>query len=121
MEISKDKTSLRLAIDHTLNAEALDKLITQLALVRMQLKPEVPINARAEENPPNVMTMDDPYCQVAALKDGRIRIWLRSPGFGWQVFNLPAHKARGIAQYIMSRTVDESPASNLDGMEGPMQ
>lgn len=80
------------------DAPSLDRLISALAEVRAGKQP--PVSA-SRPNPNNESTMDTPVTmedspsmQLKVLRDGRIRLWVRSGGFGWLAFNLDMRDAR---------------------------
>jgi hypothetical protein len=42
--------------------------------------------------------------QVAVMRDGMARFWVRHGGLGWFAFNLPVERARILAEYILGLT-----------------
>jgi len=52
------------------------------------------------------------------LRDGRIRFWARSAGFGWLAFNLSTTDAMAIRDYLVANV--DGGASDLFG-QGDMQ
>jgi hypothetical protein len=46
----------------------------------------------------------DPFVQVAVMRDGVTRFWVRHGGLGWFGFNLPVERANLLANYILDMT-----------------
>lgn len=82
-----------LSIAEEMDTEALDKLISAMAEVRAHKQPAVAATRPMPTDPLSTatpITMEDsPAMMAVRLRDGRIRIWARSSGFGWLAFNLP--------------------------------
>lgn len=103
MELSDDKHRLRLRIDAELTATELETLIGELADLRAQMEPSVPIarprpaSAAASQT---VFMQDDPSVTAAALEGGGIRLWLRSSGLGWLGFSFTAAQVAPVVSYI---------------------
>lgn len=100
--IAPDAASVDLRIEGTFTAVQLEDLISDLAVVRGRLCPEV---ARAVADlDRKVSVEDDPDFQLRLLNDGRIRLWIRNRGLGWLVFNLPVRNACAMRDYLISNT-----------------
>lgn len=93
----EDALAALLSIADDMEAEALDKLISGMAEVRSRKKPEVARSRPGQVDALSIATPvtveDSPAMMAVRLKDGRIRIWARSSGFGWLAFNLPTSDA----------------------------
>ena len=81
-----------LSIAEEMDTDALDKLISAMAEVRAHKQPAVAATRPMPTDPLSMatpITMEDsPAMMAVRLRDGRIRIWARSSGFGWLAFNL---------------------------------
>lgn len=106
-----------------LTAADMDELISQLAELRAQMLPSV---AQSRPNPKDPlaagtpMTMEDsPAMMAAKLKDGRIRFWARSAGFGWLAFNVIEQDALLIRDYLIANL--PSRASDLVSYDSTQQ
>ena len=93
-----------------MDGNELDALISALAEVR---KDKLPGVAQKRPSPTDPLTMetpvtmeDDPGMLGVRLRDGRVRLWMRSSGFGWLAFNLPIENARTLRDWF---------AANVDG------
>ncbi|KQO23479.1 hypothetical protein [Acidovorax sp. Leaf78] len=86
-----------LSIAEEMDADALDKLISALAEVRSKKLPAVSQTRPGMGDPSTLDTIitmeDDPSMMAIRLRDGRVRVWARSSGFGWLAFNLPMTNA----------------------------
>jgi hypothetical protein len=47
--------------------------------------------------------------QVAVMRDGLTRFWVRHSGLGWFGFNLPVERASTLANYILGLTGTRPP------------
>ena len=93
-----------------MDGNELDALISALAEIR---KGKLPSVAQKRPHPSDPSTMDtpvtmedDPGMMGIPLRDGRVRLWVRSSGFGWLAFNLPIENARTLRDWF---------AANVDG------
>ena len=95
-----------------LTAQDLDLLISTLAEVRAAKSPPVsstrpePTNESAINTP--VTVEDSPAMQARQLRDGRIRLWARSSGFGWLAFNLDLRDACTLRDWMTANVHGES-------------
>jgi len=105
MRVSEDKLVATLELQGAYRAEELEKLIADLSALRSQMLPAVPMTpgARFEgpEDPAAARAGGDPFVQVAVMREGVTRFWVRHCGLGWFGFNLPVDRARTLAQYIL--------------------
>jgi hypothetical protein len=100
--MNKIKTMLSAA--KSLEANELDVLISMLGEIRATTQPAVssqrpdPSDASTMDTP---VTMEDsPALMAKTLKDGRIRLWARSSGFGWMAFNVPIQDAIALRDWF---------------------
>lgn len=107
MKINTDKTRVRLDINAELTAAQLESLISDLAMTRAKMVPEVCRERPATDLSRHVSQQDDPDMEIVALGDGRIRFWIRHQGFGWFVVTLPAGKASAVRDYLIANTPEE--------------
>lgn len=112
MKLSDDKKSISISVDGTLSTVEVETLIADLAFLRANMLPPVPFELPKPGDPnsdlPNLSVQDDPYLSAKLLKDGQIRLWLRSFGLGWMVFNLPIERACALRDFLIANTPDES-------------
>lgn len=108
----EEALSALLSIAEEMEAEALDTLISAMAEVRAKKLPAVastrpmPTEQSAMHTP---VTMEDsPAMMAVRLKDGRIRLWARSSGFGWLAFNLPTGEALLLKDWFNANLAGDS-------------
>ena len=118
MQVSEDKTAATLDLRGTYRADEMERLIEELCALRAQMLPAVPMSPGAEtrsQDPAAVRAVGDPCVQVAVMRDGVTRFWVRHDGLGWFGFNLPVDRARTLAQYILGVA---SPRTELRDFHG---
>lgn len=99
------------AIAQRLDAPSLDTLISSLAEIRAGMQPAVsglrpsPNDESINQTP--ITVEDSPAMQANVLRDGRIRLYARSSGFGWLAFNLDLRDARTLRDWF---------AANVNGI-----
>jgi hypothetical protein len=104
MKVSQDRLHVTVELHGTYRAEELERLIEDLSNARARMLPEVPMSPAAHANPEDPAAAragGDPFVQVAVMRDGLTRFWVRHAGLGWFGFNLPVDRARTLAQYIL--------------------
>jgi hypothetical protein len=103
MRVSEDKRLATIELEGSYEASELEKLIKELCALRAQLLPAVPMSpgAMLTGDPAAARAGGDPCVQVAVMRDGMTRFWVRHAGLGWFGFNLPVERARMLAQYIL--------------------
>lgn len=104
MTLNKEKNLAALYIDGNLNAQEMDDLISHMGELRSTMQPSV-AQRRPSPRDPAAMTTpttveDSPAMMAAKLRDGRIRFWARSAGFGWLGFNVIEQDALVIRDYL---------------------
>lgn len=107
MHLSDDKTRATLAIDGTYDARALESLILELTALRSSMQPPIPTTppaANDAEDAAAARAKGDPCVQVAVMRGGMTRFWVRHAGLGWFAFNLPVERANLLANYILETT-----------------
>jgi hypothetical protein len=100
----KDKLSAMLEVQGTYCADEIEGLIAKLSALRAQMLPAVPMapgDGLRERDPAVQRAGGDPCVQVAVMRDGLTRFWMRHGGLGWFGFNLPVERVRTLAQYIL--------------------
>lgn len=106
----------------TLNAHELDALISGLAEIRANTAPPVspkrpdPNDADANLDVP-VTIEDSPAMQAKLLRDGRIRLWARSSGFGWLAFNIDMRDAALLRDWFIANVQGESDLFSQSGTQ----
>lgn len=88
-----------------LNAQQVEDLINQLAILRSQLQPSVPM--RLDNWEQKVIPQPDPQIEIGQGDDGRIRIALRHAGTGWHVFGLNLRSAAFVRDVLIKRCAGE--------------
>ena len=104
MRVSKDKLVATVEIHGEYRADEMERLIGELSALRAKMLPEVPLAPGMEgreEDPGAARAGGDPCVQVAVMRDGMTRFFVRHAGIGWFGFNLPVERARTLAQYIL--------------------
>ena len=104
MNLNDDKTRAVLSLSGSYTATQLEKFITELIVLRAQMKPPVPYDPPTRSTPADVMVshQSDPYVGFRRLRDGALRFWLRNAGLGWMVFDLPARKAEALRDWLVA-------------------
>ena len=118
MRVSKDKLGATVEIQGTYRADELEKLIADLASLRAQMLPAVPMSPGAEgrdDDPAACRAEGDPCVQVAVMRDGMTRFFVRHAGIGWFGFNLPVDRARTLAHYILGLALPREQAREFFG------
>jgi hypothetical protein len=104
MKVSNDKRHATVEIHGSYSAGELEGLIEQLSALRAQMSPAVPtappMTNRTEDSAA-ARSRGDPLVQVAVMRDGMTRFWIRHGGLGWFAFNLPVQRATQLAQHII--------------------
>ena len=94
-------------IQGTYSAADLEGLISELSKLRAAMSPPVPQSppgSNCPEDAAAARAVGDPYVQVAVMRDGLTRFWVRHCGLGWFGFNLPVDRASTLATYILNVT-----------------
>lgn len=96
--------TVRIQIDKTLTAQELELLIHELAEKRSTMTPSVPQTRAEAFETPNAAALleDEPSCVAARLRDGRIRLWMRNRGIGWQAFNMDIRNAATLRDWLIT-------------------
>lgn len=104
--LSGDAATVDLTLEGRFTGPELEGLIADLAVLRNQMSPEVPRECPTRETvgDQNVSVQDDPDFQLRLLRDGSIRLWIRSRGLGWLVFNIPVSNACAMRDYLVANT-----------------
>ncbi len=117
MKLSANKEKLHLAISGDFNVEEIESLLADLAGLRAEMIPPVPVTvptlASTETHSPNISMQDDPYFSIRLLKDGQFRFWLRNQGLGWMVFNLSSQKSCALRDYLIANAPATPPGSDF--------
>lgn len=104
MKLNSSKTALQIAISGTYSTEEVDALLRQLALLRADMAPEVPMTQKELGETAQVLMEDKPGLRIAELRQGGFRLWLRHRGYGWLAYQIDARAAAGAANFIQSKT-----------------
>jgi hypothetical protein len=120
MRIAEDKQSATVEIHGDYCVEEIEGLIAKLSALRAQMLPAVPMapgDAGRERDPAAQRAGGDPCVQVAVMRDGLTRFWVRHEGLGWFGFNLPVERARTLAQYILGVAIPHEQARAFHGLK----
>lgn len=119
MRVSEDNLSATVDIQGSYCADEIEGLIARLSALRAQMLPAVPTtpgDAAREQDPAAGRAGGDPRVQVAVMRDGLTRFWVRHEGLGWFGFNLPVERARTLAQYILGLSLPREQAREFHGL-----
>ncbi len=120
MRVSEDKRSAAVELRGSYSADEIEALIGKLSALRAQMLPAVPMapgDANRERDPAAGRAGGDPCVQVAVMRDGLTRFWVRHEGLGWFGFNLPVERARTLAQYILGLAMPREQAREFHGLK----
>ena len=120
MRVSEDKLSATVEVQGTYSAHEIEALIAKLSALRSQMLPGIPMSpadAQRECDPAAGRAGGDPCVQVAVMRDGLTRFYVRHEGLGWFGFNLPVERARTLAQYIMGLSLPHEQARDFHGLK----
>jgi hypothetical protein len=107
MRISEDKKHAAIEIEGEYDAARLEALIAELSTLRSAMVPPIPAMPPMTNNTEDgaaTRARGDPCVQVAVMRDGLTRFWVRHGGLGWFGFNLPVERASMLASYILDIT-----------------
>lgn len=120
VKVRKDGKVADVLISAAMTARDLETLLADLAVARASMDPPVPFEPPTRHDLPDadqrISEQEKPYFQARALKDGRIRIYMRHMGFGWMIFNLAPDAAASLRDYLIANTPDAT--SGLFGEDG---
>ncbi|HET9579560.1 MAG TPA: hypothetical protein VFP44_17135 [Usitatibacter sp.] len=118
MRISKDKLSATVELQGDYCADEIEELIRQLSALRAQMLPAVPMApGDGNRDPVAGRAGGDPRVQVAVMRGGVTRFWVRHEGLGWFGFNLPVERSRTLAQYILGLSTPREQARQFHGLK----
>lgn len=104
MQLTDDKKHAALEIQGQYDVAGLEALIAELSELRAAMVPPVPTlppMTNNSEDAAATRARGDPCVQVAVMRDGVTRFWVRHGGLGWFGFNLPVDRANLLAHYIL--------------------
>ena len=120
MRLSEDKLTAKVEVQGTYGAEEIETLIAKLSELRAQMLPGVPMSpgdVNPQREPAAGRAGGDPCVQVAVMRDGLTRFWVRHEGLGWFGFNLPIERARTLAQYILGLAMPHEQAQEFHDLK----
>lgn len=117
LQVMDDKLHALLNVSGKYTAAEIERLISDLSALRAEMSPPVPTAPpmnRCPEDAAASRAGGDPCVQVAVMRDGLTRFWVRHAGLGWFGFNLPVERASTLASYILgvTRCGARAPASD---------
>ena len=107
MQLSPDKKQAALDIQGVFDAGAIENLIAELSQLRAAMSPAIPAMPPMTNNTEDAAAArarGDPFVQVAVMREGVTRFWVRHGGLGWFGFNLPVDRANLLANCILDLT-----------------
>jgi len=106
MHLNDDQKRAELDVRGSFDAAGIEALITDLARLRARMQPPIPGTPppREPEDVAAARAKGDPVVQVAVMRDGQTRFWVRHDGLGWFGFNLPVDRASQLASVILEMT-----------------
>ena len=107
MHVDDDDQHAVVEIRGTYSADQVERLIAELSALRAAMSPPVPAAppiSRCPDDAAATRAGGDPCVQVAVMRDGLTRFWVRHAGLGWFGFNLPVERASTLATYILNVT-----------------
>jgi hypothetical protein len=119
LKISDDKRQAAIEVRGDFSATELERLIEELSQVRAAMVPAVPLapaTTNTAEDPAAARARGDPCVQVAVMRDGVTRFWVRHAGLGWFAFNLPVERARMLAEYVLGITAPQTSREEFLGV-----
>jgi hypothetical protein len=120
MHLSDDKRQAALEINGVYDAAQLEGLIEELSALRASMAPPVPATPppKAEgDDAAAQRARGDPTVQVAVMRDGITRFWVRHCGLGWFGFNLPVDRANLLASHILELTTSRDRSMDLSRLK----
>jgi hypothetical protein len=107
MKLNAARTMATLSIRGSFNTARVEKIIGDLLVLRASMEPPVPYDPPSRDDPNQddtyVSVQNDPHLQLGRRRDESLRLYLRHQGLGWMVYEIPASKARGIRDFLVSR------------------
>lgn len=117
LSLNAESTSLRIKVDASLTAAAVQSLIHELAKLRAAMVPSISLDPAGDQGA-NALNQSDPHWTVRSLRGGGLRFWFRNAGIGWLTFEIPATKAQSLRDFLARAIASES-AGALFGEQGP--
>ena len=120
MHLCDDKTRAILDISGEFDAGDVEDLILELSALRSAMEPPIPASPPAQANAEDAAASrakGDPCVQVAVMRGGLTRFWVRHGGLGWFAFNLPVERANLLANYILETTNPGASAMDLSAVK----
>jgi hypothetical protein len=120
MHLSDDKRQATLEINGVYDATQLESLIEKLSVLRASMAPPVPATPPPKEEDDVAAVQrarGDPTVQVAVMRDGITRFWVRHSGLGWFGFNLPVERASLLASHILELTANRDRSLDLSRLK----
>lgn len=106
-QVAEGNERAQVEVHGSFTAAEVERLIGELSAIRAAMSPQVPTTppmTRCPEDAAAARAGGDPCVQVAVMRDGLTRFWVRHAGLGWFGFNLPVDRASTLANYILGVT-----------------
>lgn len=102
LTLDDEGMALRVAIDTTLDAVAVEQLIHELAILRAQMQPEVASETHEWlAGAGSVLDEEFPQVLLRGHPDGDVLVALRNRGLGWLRFRIADPQARQIGAFLL--------------------
>lgn len=102
-----------------LSTRDLEALIALLAEQRAHRDPPVTFQPpNPGEGSQDVSVQNDPYLSARRLRNGGMRLWMRSGGLGWLVFDLTAEQTIALRNWINASGIEDQGGPNLFSESG---
>ncbi len=120
LQVTEDKQHAHLEVSGKYSAAEVERLILELSALRATMSPPVPAGppGGCPEDAAASRAGGDPCVQVAVMRDGLTRFWVRHSGLGWFGFNLPVERASTLANYILGLTTTNRPPPTSEALRG---
>lgn len=119
VKMNDTNTLATITIEGQHNATQIENLIYELSKARAQMEPGVPFDYRLSEKDAIIGIHENPYFQIARLRDGTIRFWMRHSGIGWLCYTVPVDQARAARDYLIKNLPDSAGNPNLFSEDFP--
>ncbi len=103
----------------TLSTTDLETLISRLAEMRAHMQPPVTFEPpKPGEGGQDISVQNDPYLSARRHRNGGMRLWMRSGGLGWLVFDLTARHTVFLRDWINASGIQEQSGPDLFSQSG---
>lgn len=114
---SADGTRARIKINRTLTGRDLETLISDLAELRANISPPVPLTVPTHHQaaPDRILREWRPTVALELQPSSDIRLWIRNQGLGWMIYDIPQDHACTLRDYLIANTPDADQTPTIVG------